>query len=315
MIILYDTQKIEEMATGLVATTGFFDGVHLGHRHLIREMGEAARIRRLPTAVITFPAHPRTVLQADYQPKLLNTFEEKLEQLAATGVDYCIVLPFTKELSLFTAEQFIRSILVERLRVKTLLTGYDHRFGHGRTDRFEQYEAYGKACGLETLKASPYTDGGIAVSSSEIRRQLADGRVETAAQLLTYPYRLKGHIVGGQRIGRIIGFPTANIQVDDPAKVIPGTGVYAVRVEWKGKRYNGMLYIGSRPTVEDDGHITLEVNIFDFDNDIYTNEVTVSFIYYIRGDIRFDSLEALKEQLERDRETVNNLLSKDKTGC
>ena len=168
MIVVRDFDRLK--GKELVATIGFFDGVHLGHRFLIDEMKEIAKARNLPSAVITFPEHPRAVLHADYQPKLLNSFEEKLQQLETTGVDYCIVLDFTIELSRLSAKEFITSILAKSLHVKTLLIGYDHRFGHDRTDGFEQYVVYGTECGIEVLKASPYDEGNTAVSSSEIRK-------------------------------------------------------------------------------------------------------------------------------------------------
>lgn len=306
MIVTRNTDMLKEKA--LVATIGFFDGVHLGHRYLIEEMKRVAKQRNLPSAVITFPEHPRTVLHADYQPKLLNSFEEKLEHLAATGIDYCIVLDFTIELSRLTASEFIHSLLADKLHVKTLLIGYDHRFGHDRTDGFEQYVDYGAACGMEVLKASRYTEGEAAVSSSEIRTLILAGQVEKATELLTYPYQMRGSIVSGYKVGRTLGFPTANIQVDEPFKVMPGIGVYAVWVYMEDKRYKGMLYIGNRPTLDNGDNITLEVNILNFSGDIYNNMLTVSFIYYVRGDIRFDTLEELKDQLAEDRNTVDSLL-------
>lgn len=307
MIIVRDTSLLKDKK--LVATIGFFDGVHLGHRFLIGELKKLAVVKSLPAAVITFPVHPRAVLHADYQPKLLNSFDEKLEQLATTGIDYCIVLDFTIELSRLTAREFITSVLAGQLHVDTLLIGYDHRFGHDRTDGFNQYVAYGASCSMQVVKASPYDEGQTTVSSSEIRKLLADCQIELADQLLTYPYRIKGHIVSGYKVGRKIGFPTANIQVDEPFKVIPGIGVYAVWVYLENKRYKGMLYIGDRPTLNNGSNISMEVNILDFSGDIYNNEITVSFIYYVRGDIKFNSLEELIEQLERDREKVDALLN------
>ncbi len=292
----------------LVATIGFFDGVHLGHRFLINELREVAREHNLPSAVITFAVHPRVVLHTDYQPKLLNSFDEKVRHLEETGVDYCIVLDFTLELAALSANQFIASLLTGQWQVKTLLIGYDHRFGHDRADGFEQYVVYGAAYGMDVIKASSYTEGQQAVSSSEIRRRLAGGEVENAAHLLTYPYQLKGTIIAGNKIGRTLGYPTANIQVDEPFKIIPGVGIYAVWVEWEDKRYKGMLYIGDRPTIDDKGILALEVHILDFAGDLYNKDITVSFIRYVRGDVKFESLEALSEQLTRDRATVDKLL-------
>ncbi|MDR2809252.1 MAG: riboflavin biosynthesis protein RibF [Tannerellaceae bacterium] len=298
MIVVRNTDKTGE-TNGLVATIGFFDGVHLGHRFLIRKMKEAARSRKLPTAVITFSQHPRMALQSDYQPKLLNSFDERLTHLADTGVDYCIVLDFTNELSQLTAEEFI-AILSRKWRISTLFIGYNHRFGHDRRDGFEQYVNYAATCGMEVLQAPRFTENKVEVSSSEIRRQLTLGHVETATQLLTYPYQLKGHIVQGNKIGRTLGFPTANIQTDDSFKLIPRTGVYAVQVTWNKQTFKGMLYIGRRPTLSNDGDLAIEVHVLDFQGDMYANEISVSFIYYIREDIRFHSLEELKEQLKKD---------------
>ncbi len=307
MIIVNDLNKWD--ADRVVATVGFFDGVHLGHRFLIEEMRKIADARSLPSAVITFPKHPRAVLHADYQPKLLNSFEEKLRHLESTGVDYCVVLDFTPELSQLTAREFIVSILAEKLHVKTLLVGYDHRFGHDRADGLEQYITYGAERGMEVLKAPPYDAGNTTVSSSKIRRLLESGEVEKAALLLTYPYQLSGHIVSGYQVGRTLGFPTANIQVDEPFKVIPSVGVYAVWVEIEGKRYKGMLYIGDRPTLHNGTDISLEVNILDFSENIYNDKIRISFVRYVRGNIRFDSLDALKVQLGKDRETVERMLN------
>lgn len=306
MIVCRSTDIVKEK--GLAATIGFFDGVHLGHRFLIEELKQVARARKLASAVITFAEHPRAVLQSDYQPKLLNSFDEKMEHLASTGVDYCILLDFTPELALLSAHDFIRNLLAETLRVQTLLIGYDHRFGRDRKDGFEQYTAYGAQCGIEVLKAQRYTEGEAAVSSSEIRKLILAGNMKAAALLLTYPYQIRGSIVAGYKVGRTLGFPTANIEVDEAFKVMPAIGVYAVWVHLEGKRHKGMLYIGNRPTLNNGDNIALEVNILDFSGDIYNHEITVSFIYYVRGDIRFDTLDELKDQLATDRQTVDKLL-------
>lgn len=306
MKLIRNIQDIAE--EGLVATIGFFDGVHAGHRFLIRELKEEAVRRRLPSAVITFAVHPRAVLQADYQPKLLNTFEEKVRQLATTGVDYCIVLDFTVELSRLSAQEFIDRILYRQLHVRALLIGYDHRFGHNRSDGFPQYVAYGAACGMDVMQASRFDAASATVSSSAIRRLLSEGNVGEAARMLTYPYTLKGQVVAGYKVGRTLGFPTANIRPEDPAKLLPSVGVYAVWVDWKGERYKGMLYIGNRPTLNNGEQVSVEVNILHFSGDIYQDEIEVSFVCRVRGDQRFDSLEALREQLQRDYEEVDELL-------
>lgn len=307
MIVVKDAQILKGQP--VVATIGFFDGVHLGHRFLIHEMVELAHSKNLPAAVITFPEHPRAVLHSDYQPKLLNSFEEKLTQLATTGVDYCIVLPFTPELSQLSAQSFISTILRDTYQVDTLLIGYDHRFGHNRADGFEQYVQYGAACGIKVVQATAFDEGNTNVSSSEIRHLILSGQVEKAHQLLTYPYMIKGTIISGHKVGRTIGFPTANIRVDEPFKVIPGIGVYAVWVILKDRRYKGMLYIGNRPTLDNGEYVSMEVNILDFNEDIYDQEIEVIFEYYVRDDIKFNGLELLKAQLANDRDTVNALLN------
>lgn len=304
MKVVRTADEIKE-ADGLVATIGFFDGVHRGHRFLIREMRDIARTRRLPSAVVTFSQHPRMALHTDYRPALLNSFDEKLAHLAATGVDYCIVLDFTQALSRLTAEEFI-TILSREWNVKTLLTGYDHRFGRDRADGFETYAACASACGMEALKASPLIDDGVAVSSSEVRKQLSAGRVERVAQLLACPYQLKGHIVEGNRIGRTLGFPTANIRIDDPCKILPCEGVYAVEATLAEKTYKGMLYIGRRPTLDAGDPVRLEVHLLDFDGDIYGHAIKVAFMRRVRDDIRFGSLDELREQLERDKYAVTH---------
>lgn len=300
-------QNEDTIEQGIVATIGFFDGVHVGHRFLIKELQDWGKELNMPSAVITFPEHPRQVLHSDYRPKLLDTFQEKMERLETTGIDYCIALDFTYELSLYSAADFIR-LLAEEYHVKGLLIGYDHRFGHDRSDGFEQYVEYGGQVGMEVRKASPYDEGNIRVSSSEIRRLLQEGKVEMANALLAYPYQLRGRIVSGYKVGRTIGFPTANIEVDSPYKLLPKVGVYAVWVELLGKRYKGMLYIGKRPTLQNGDNLTIEVNILGFSGNAYNDEITVSFVYAVREDKAFESVEALREQLERDRQTVDKLL-------
>lgn len=300
-------QNEDTIEQGIVATIGFFDGVHVGHRFLIKELQDWGKELNMPSAVITFPEHPRQVLHSDYRPKLLDTFQEKMERLETTGIDYCIALDFTYELSLYSAADFIR-LLAEEYHVKGLLIGYDHRFGHDRSDGFEQYVEYGGQVGMEVRKASPYDEENIRVSSSEIRRLLQEGKVEMANVLLTYPYQLRGRIVSGYKVGRTIGFPTANIEVDSPYKLLPKVGVYAVWVELLGKRYKGMLYIGKRPTLQNGDNLTIEVNILGFSGNAYNDEITVSFVYAVREDKTFESVEALREQLERDRQTVDKLL-------
>jgi len=290
----------------LAATVGFFDGVHAGHRSLIAQLREAAAERGLASAVFTFPVHPRRVLQADYRPQLLDTFEEKLARIGETGVDYCAVLDFTPALARLTAREFIERLAAE-WGVSTLVVGYDHRFGRDRAEGFEAYVAHGRTVGMEVVRGVPYLlEDGTAVSSSRIRALLTECRVEEAARMLTVPYRLRGHVVGGQQIGRTMGFPTANLSVDEPLKVLPGDGVYTVRAWLRGMAYRGMLSIGNRPTIGD-RPTAVEVHLLGFSGDVYGETIEVEFIRHLRNNRRFDSLDALREQLERDRETVAGL--------
>lgn len=291
-----------------VATIGFFDGVHCGHRFLINQVKEVAAAEGLPTALITFALHPRKVMQKEYQPLLLSTPQEKLELLAATGVDYCIVLDFTTEMAQLTARQFMESVLKNSLHVHTLVIGYDHRFGHNRSEGFTDYCVYGQEMGMRVVRAKEYSFQGIDVSSSSVRSFLLNGEVEKAACCLERNYRVEGVVVEGYRIGRTIGFPTANIKISNPDKLIPADGVYAVRVEVSGSVYGGMLDIGTRPTFGDKGERTIEVHLLDFSADIYGQSICVEFISRIRSNIRFESGEELMHQLKRDEAEVRRIL-------
>ena len=291
-----------------VATLGFFDGVHIGHRFLIEQVMAKAKSEGFPSAVITFPVHPRKVLQQDYQPKLLCGYDEKLAQLATTGIDYCISLPFTKELSQLSAKEFMRQVLKNKIGVKTLLIGYDHRFGHNREEGFRDYKQYGEELGIDVIQAEEFRFEGKDVSSSQIRRLLAEGDILNVNKLLSYNYTLSGKIVEGYQVGRTIGFPTANIKKWEKYKVVPALGVYAVLVHIGETLRKGMLYIGTRPTLHNGNEISVEVNIFDFSEDIYNQSITVEFIDFIRADQKFENMDALVRQIHKDKESVKKRL-------
>lgn len=295
-----------------IATVGFFDGVHIGHRHLIDQIKREAARRGLPSAVITFPVHPRKVLQTDYQPALLCGFDEKIEQLATTGIDYCISLPFTVELSQLSAKEFMQKVLKEKLRVDTLFVGYDHRFGRDREDSYSEYRQYGKELGMHVILATELQIGDDDVSSSEIRRLLKGGKIKEANELLSYNYRLSGKIVEGYQVGRTIGYPTANMRVWERYKVVPELGVYAVMVHLRDLIYPGMLYIGRRPTLHTDNEISVEVNLFDFNGNLYNQSMSVEFIDFIRPDRKFDTKEELVAQIHQDKESVKQRLKNKK---
>jgi riboflavin kinase/FMN adenylyltransferase len=289
-----------------IATIGFFDGVHCGHRYLIDQLKDLARKAGLKTAVITFPVHPRKVLQEEYQPKLLNTFEEKIKQLASAGIDYCYVINFTREFSATTAKEFIQQTLYNRLNVKELLIGYDHRFGKGRTHEYKHYVEYGNACGMKIDRAEELQEENEHVSSTAIRHLLSEGKMKETSRLLSYNYALEGKVIRGNQLGRSIGFPTANLEPDNKDKIIPGEGVYAVRVTLLDDvdsevSYTGMAYIGKRPTLSPEGEKRVEIHIFDFSRDIYGKNIRVEFVDFLRPDRHFNGLEELQKQLEQDK--------------
>ncbi|MDR1004015.1 MAG: riboflavin biosynthesis protein RibF [Prevotellaceae bacterium] len=290
------------------ATIGFFDGVHRGHRYLIEQVTEAARERRLDAAVVTFPVHPRQVLQPTFRPELLTTFDEKLALLTSLGIDRCITVDFTADTAALTARAFMQ-LLHDTYNVQALLIGYDHRFGHNRSEGFDDYVRCGKALGMEVVRAQAYVAGDMPVSSSAIRALLHEGDVSAAAGCLGYNYALEGTVVGGYRVGRTIGYPTANLRVDNPDKAIPADGVYAVRITVEGATYGGMLYIGRRPTLQNGSERSIEVNIFGFSRDIYNCRIRMEFVSYVRGDQTFGSMDELIAQLHKDEAEVRRLLN------
>ena len=303
-------------ATPAVATIGFFDGVHRGHRYLIEQVCEAAAERGLASAVVTFPIHPRRVMQSDFHPQLLTTCDEKVRLLERAGIDACIMMDFTPQLAALSARQFM-ALLKEQYRIEALVIGYDHRFGHNRAEGFAEYAAYGRELGMEVLPARAYylnrSEGqgaGSDVSSSGIRRLLQAGDVKAAAQALGYRYFLQGRVVGGYRVGHRIGFPTANLCVNNPDKLIPADGVYAVWADVDGHRYGGMLCIGTRPTLANGSDRSIEVHLFDFQADIYERPLTLSFVRRTRDEQKFASVELLVAQLHRDECEIRALLQR-----
>lgn len=292
----------------LVATIGFFDGVHRGHRFLIDRVIEEAQRSGMSSAVITFDRHPREVLQTDYQPDLLSTLDEKLLLLSKTHVDNTVVLHFDASLAALTAHDFMRDVLQGQLKVRKLIIGYDNRFGHNRSEGFDDYVRYGKELGIEVIRADAFLPDDVRVSSSVIRTCLREGRVEDANRLLGYDYTIESRIVSGYQNGRKMGFPTANLDVTRCQQLLPASGVYAVLVRLKDsvgwKR--GMMNIGHRPTFN--GTTTsMEVNLFNFSGNLYGQELLVTFISKIRDERKFDSIEALAEQLQHDKVQINKL--------
>lgn len=293
----------------LFAALGVFDGVHRGHRAVIARVETEAAARGLSSAVITFRAHPQQVLRPQVPFRLLTSPEERETLLRQTGIDRVIFLNFTYEMSLLSAFEFLQ-ILSSRYRVKGLIIGYDHRFGHNRAEGFDDYVRYGRELGMEILHADELVTDAGPVSSSIIRKLLLQGDLTTANHLLSYPYTLHGHVVNGFHVGRELGFPTANIDIDYPDKLIPANGVYAVRTTLPdGRRYNGMLNIGNRPTLNRPNDYSIEAHLFDFSGNLYGSSLTVELMRYIRPEQTFANIEALRAQLVADEAAIRKILS------
>lgn len=291
-----------------VATVGIFDGVHAGHRFLIEQVKEFANAQNVMSVVITFAKHPRSILNPEFCPEILTTLPEKLQQLETTGIDACIILDFTPEMGQLSAYNFIKTILYQKFNVQTLLVGHDHRFGRDRKDGFPEYLQYGISIGLKVIQATRFrTELDQFISSSEIRNLLQKGDIEHANRLLNYNYNLCGKVIDGFKVGRKIGFPTANIFVENQYKLIPALGVYAVQVQWNNKFYKGMLNIGIRPTLNGT-KVSLEVHIIDFNEDIYNQIIKIDFKSRIRDEQKFNGIDELVEQLEKDKQKVIGLI-------
>lgn len=301
--------KIVETA----ATIGFFDGVHRGHQYLMEQLRRLAAERSLLPMVITFDRHPRQVLHGGWQPCLLSTLEEKEALLRQTGIGRLVVLPFDEELAALSARDFMRKVLREQLGVRLLLTGYDNHFGHrekGCAEGFPDYVGYGQELGLEVVCGQPLVVDGTSVSSSLVRQTLGEGRVEEAARLLGRPYALSGTVEHGEQQGRRMGFPTANLHVATPEKLIPAGGVYAVRVQLENdsRSWPAMTNIGQRPTFGE-GHLqTIETHLLGFSGDLYGRRITLSFVRRLRDEQHFSSPEALARQMAIDAEQCKNIL-------
>jgi len=297
-----------------VATIGVFDGVHAGHQQVINRVVSDAKFHHLASMVITFDRHPRQLFDPQFRPQLLTTQQEKEQEIERLGVDFLVVLPFTKEMAALSARDFMAQILKERLNVKMLQVGYDNRFGHDSTEGIDDYRRYGDELGIMVYKGIRLDFQGyhVPVCSSNIRSLIAEeGEVDTANMFLGRNYELSGKVMPGEHIGHQLGFPTANLEPDDPFKVIPASGVYGVwaTVGDSQKPLPAMMNIGTRPTF-DGRNRTLEVNIFDFDGDLYGQTVRISFLFRLREERKFESPEALVAQLQKDKEQVLYILNK-----
>lgn len=286
----------------MIIATGFFDGVHLGHRFLLKQLVDAASERGDRSMIVTFWPHPRNVLQDEARNlRLLTSLEEKKALLLDLGVDTVEVLNFTKEFSRLTTEQYLKEYIIDRFGGTAILLGYDNRIGcnPGSTD---EIASLAKSLGLGVIRADKFDDtAGVTISSTKIRNLLTEGDVTEASKMLGHNYSLYGVVVAGNQIGRTIGFPTANMQLYEPLKLVPACGVYCVQVETLGRKFMGMCNIGYRPTISSEHALTIETNIFDFNEDIYGLDIRISFITRIREERKFSSIEVLKSQLCEDR--------------
>jgi len=293
-----------------VVTMGTFDGLHIGHQKIIKDLVDTARKENGETVVITFDPHPRIVLHLDHKNlRFINTQEEKIELFHKFGIDHLIIIPFTMEFSRLTSIEFVKEILVDKIKTQKLIIGYDHHFGKNRKGNFEHLNKLSRSYGFEVNEIPAQLIDEIAVSSTKIRDSLVEGNVKKAKSFLGYNFSVFGEVTPGSQIGKTIGFPTANIFPDDSYKLIPGNGVYAVRTLLRGKLYDGMLNIGIRPTLHTEQKETIELHIFDFTDDIYKEFVTVYFIDRIRDEHKFENIELLKHQLAKDQKVAQKILN------
>ncbi len=292
-----------------IVTTGTFDGVHLGHQKIISRLKDVAQKHQGETVLLTFYPHPRMVLfPEDNDLKLLNSQEEKIKLLEKYGVDHLIIYPFTKEFSRLSSVEFVRNIIVNTIHTKKLIIGYNHHFGRNREGSFEHLKEFGPIYGFEVEEIPAKDIDTIEVSSTKIRNSLSSGDVEVANSYLGHIYSITGKVIKGDQRGRSIGYPTANISIEDKYKLIPADGVYAVNVSLNGKLYGGMLNIGNNPTIEGKGR-SIEVNIFDFDETIYGEDATIFFIKRLRDEVKFAGIDELKNALAIDKQNALKILT------
>lgn len=288
-----------KLLSNSVVTIGTFDGVHVGHKKIIKRLVKIADAENLQAIVLTFFPHPRMVVQNDTNIKMLNTIDEKTKLLEAEGIDHLVVKKFTKEFSRLSAQDYVRDVLVEKLHVKHIIIGYDHHFGRNRTANINDLKAFGEIYDFKVTEISAHEINEVAVSSTKIRSALSNGNLKTANTFLGYNFMLTGTVVKGKGLGKKLDYPTANLQIEEPYKLIPKNGVYVVKAHIEGKTVFGMMNIGTNPTV-DGKNQSIEVHFFDFSNDIYGAQVEIEILERLRDEQKFESLEALKNQLSKD---------------
>lgn len=299
MEIIHDVSSFQSSKRTIV-TIGTFDGVHVGHQKILERLVSDAKKQGKKSVLLTFFPHPRMVLQKDMQIELINTIEEKALLLKNIGLDYLIIHPFSKEFSRLTALDFVRDILVNQLKTAKLVIGYDHHFGKNREGNIDQLREYSPLYDFDIEEISAQDIDNVSISSTKIRRALHEGNLKTANRFLGYNFTINGIVVNGKQLGGKIGFPTANIHVEESYKLIPKTGVYVVRSVINNTIVNGMMNIGYRPTV-DGKHQTIEVHFFDFDQDLYHQKLTIELLYFLREEQKFESVNDLIVQLKKDK--------------
>lgn len=287
-----------------IVTLGTFDGVHLGHKKILEKVIFSSKKMNAESIVLTFFPHPRTVLQSVEEMKQLNTIDEKITLMNQMGIDNLVIHPFDKDFSRLTAEEFVRNVLVEQFNIKKIIIGHDHRFGRNRTADINDLIAFGEEYNFEVEQISAEEINEAAISSTKIRNALNEGNIDLANQYLGYEYMISGKVARGKQLGRTIGFPTANIHIEESYKLIPKEGVYIVKVQVLKKTYFGMLNIGTNPTTDTSKNQKIEVYILDFDNDIYDKPITIYFQKRLRDERKFETIEDLKNQLNSDKEST-----------
>ena len=304
---IFNSIKSFHAAKPTIVTIGTFDGVHLGHRKILEQITQSAKDLDCESLVLTFFPHPRMVLQEDTEMKQLNTLDEKIKLLQDLGIDNLVVHPFDKDFSRLTAEEFVKKVLVDVFKIKKIIIGHDHRFGRNRTANIDDLINFGETYGFEVEQISAKEINEVSISSTKIRNALLEGNIELAADYLGYNYSLTGIISKGKQLGRTIGYPTANIKIEEDYKLIPLKGVYVAKSVLNEKTVFGMMNIGTRPTVDGTTQ-TIEINFFDFKQDLYGQKITVSLLHRMRAEQKFESLDALKNQLTVDKTTAQNYI-------
>lgn len=296
-----------------ILTLGTFDGVHIGHTKILEKLIQSTENGTYETLVLTFFPHPRMVLQEKSEIQLLNTIEEKTSLLAQSGIQNLIIHPFDETFSRLTAEEFVKTILVDQLQIQKIIIGYDHRFGRNRTANIDNLIVFGEEYGFEVEQISAQEIQDVSVSSTKIRNALLEGDMQLANEYLGYPYFITGKVAKGKQLGRTIGFPTANIHIAEDYKLIPKNGVYVVKAKINEKIVFGMMNIGFNPTVEETTTQKIEINFLDFDADLYDTELQISILHYIRAEQKFDSVTDLQKQLQKDKIATQQFITQPQT--